>query len=139
MRIVLDTNVLVSALIGRGPSSRLIEAHDGGLFELVPSAELVAEFDAASNRPDIIERIVFGQRSTQPALAALVSCAALVQPGHVPMDTVRDVKDVIVLACAIGGRADIIVTGNKDLLVLREYEGIAIMSPLDCLRTLGLE
>ena len=49
-----------------------------------------------------------------------------------------DPDDDHILACAREGRADIIVSGNKHLLQLKEYEGIVIERPVDFLRTLGL-
>lgn len=54
-----------------------------------------------------------------------------VHPVYVPMTTVRDKDDIIILACAAGGNADYIVTGDDDLLVLKEYKGIRIVTPAE--------
>ena len=51
----------------------------------------------------------------------------------------RDQRDLPVLAAAVGGHADLMVTGDKDLLVLREFQGIGIVNPVEPLRTLGLD
>jgi predicted nucleic acid-binding protein len=54
-------------------------------------------------------------------------------PADVPEDAVRDPKDRMILACAVGGKADIIVSGDKDLVVLKAYQGISIVTPSDFL------
>jgi predicted nucleic acid-binding protein len=53
---------------------------------------------------------------------------AIVVPAEIPPDVVRDSKDRAVLACAVGGKADYIVSGDEDLLVLSIYENIPILN-----------
>jgi putative PIN family toxin of toxin-antitoxin system len=59
-----------------------------------------------------------------------------VLPTDVPENAVRDHEDRAILACAVGGKADCIVTGNRDLLVLSSYEGISILNVQQCLALL---
>lgn len=54
----------------------------------------------------------------------------------VPQHAVRDPKDRIVLGCALGGEADYVVTGDKDLLILKHYEGIRILNAVEFLAAL---
>jgi predicted nucleic acid-binding protein len=56
----------------------------------------------------------------------------------VPQVITDDVSDNHILACALAGRADFIISGDRHLLNLKEYEGIVIERPVDFLRTLGL-
>lgn len=68
--------------------------------------------------------------------------ASVVQPKTVRADTVLDVvpddpKDNPILACALAGKVDMVVSGDKHLLRLKEYDGILIIRPLDFLKTVG--
>lgn len=69
----------------------------------------------------------------------LAKVAEIVQPEpeNVPSAILGDPDDNHILACALAGKADLIVTGDRDLLRLKEYEGIPIIRPMDFLRTLG--
>lgn len=139
MRLVVDSNVIYSALIGRGPSWRILKAVEGGACAALTTDALLNDLYGALVRPSMSERLrVFGT-TAEEIIARIRSVSEPVTPAQVDEGAVRDPDDAAVLACAVGGSADIIVTGDKDLLVLREYQGIAIMSPVDCLRTLGLE
>jgi predicted nucleic acid-binding protein len=65
--------------------------------------------------------------------------ATLVVPAEIeaPVD-LRDLEDLPVLRCAVGGKAQTIVTGDKDLLVLKEFQGIIIVTPRILPATIGL-
>ena len=67
----------------------------------------------------------------------IVRAADFVNPKTVPAVIADDPDDNHVLACAVEGNADLIVSGDQDLLRLREYESIPIVRPVDFLRTLG--
>jgi uncharacterized protein len=60
----------------------------------------------------------------------------LVTPAEIPPDAIRDPKDIPVLACAVGGKADYIVSGDNDLLVLTAYQNIPILSAAQFLKRL---
>jgi hypothetical protein len=60
----------------------------------------------------------------------------LVAPSPIPAGVVRDAKDEIILAVAVGGKTDAIVTGDKDLTDLKEYNGISILTPTQFLTML---
>ncbi len=61
-------------------------------------------------------------------MGAYMRLAEIVQPAVVPEHVIRDPKDQIVLGCAVGGQADYIVSGDKDLLTLERYENIPIIT-----------
>ncbi|HLY26796.1 MAG TPA: putative toxin-antitoxin system toxin component, PIN family [Aggregatilineales bacterium] len=63
--------------------------------------------------------------------------AEIVAPVELPTDVVRDPKDVAVLACALGGNAQYIVTGDDDLLTLKKYRNISIVSPTQFIEVLS--
>jgi uncharacterized protein len=124
IRAVLDTNILVSALIGKGPSRSILAAFKEKRFILVTSAELLAEL------LDVIGRPVFGlSRSDQTEIIGLLGGNAHIVTPTIHVDDCRDAKDNIVLDCALAGRATHIVTGDKDLLALNPYRGISVVTP----------
>ena len=122
MTVVLDTNVLVAALVARGLCHELVQrtvrAH-----AVVSSLPLIEE----------LERVLRERFSLTPAaevfLRELRRSVRHVEVNVLPVPVRRDPDDDIVLATAVAARADVIVTGDEDLLVLREYEGVAILSP----------
>ena len=116
---VLDTNELVSGTISRhGLPNRVLRAWQRDAFALVTSPDLVAEVADVLARPRIQQRYGLDRAEIDQLLAALST--AQVQPLSLDALPVhcRDAKDDPVLACALGGGADFIVTGDEDLLAL---------------------
>jgi putative PIN family toxin of toxin-antitoxin system len=129
-RAVLDTNVLVSSLVAEhGPPRRILDAWLEGRYVLVTSLHLVEELIHVLSYPRIAERLRLDEDELAAILAGLLSKAE-VTPGHLHLPGVtRDPKDDAVVACAKEGEADYIVSGDQDLLVLSEYEGIQVITP----------
>lgn len=129
-RAVLDTNVLVSGLIGEhGPPRQLIDAWLEGRYTLVSSLYQAEELNHVLSYPRIASRLRLEETELGLILAALLS-EAEVTPGLLQLSGVtRDPKDDPLVACAVEGKADYLVSGDRDLLDLGEYEGIRIVSP----------
>ena len=130
VRAVLDTNVLVSGLVAEeGAPRRILDAWLDGRYTLVTSLYLVEELIHVLSYPRIAKRLRLDEEELFAILAALFSKAE-VTPGrlHLPGVT-RDPKDDAVVACAKEGKADYIVSGDQDLLILGEYQGIRIVTP----------
>ncbi len=138
-RAVLDTNVLISGLItAGGPPCQLVDAWLDGRFTLVTSLYQVQELNHVLSYPRIASRLRLPEEELEMILVALLSEADLV-PGHVQLPGVtRDPKDDPIVACAQEGGADYIVSGDQDLLVLGEYEGIRVVSPRQFAEILAL-
>lgn len=123
MKVVFDTNILVSALVfpgGRGEAAlrRIVEEQD----QLVISKPILGELLGILGRK-------FARDAEELAHAAvfLAELGILVKPRQ-RLRVVKDDPDNRILECAIAGRADAIVTGDKALLGLREYQGVRILS-----------
>jgi putative PIN family toxin of toxin-antitoxin system len=130
IRAVLDTHVLVSGLVSeQSPPCQILDAWLEGLFTLVASVYLVEELVHVLSYPRIAERLPLDEEDVATILAALL-CKAEVTSGrlHLPGVT-RDPKDDSVVACAKEGEAGCIVSGDRDLLVLGEYEGVRVVTP----------
>jgi putative PIN family toxin of toxin-antitoxin system len=130
LRVVLDTNVLISSLVAEGGAPRqVLDAWLEDRYTLVTSLYLVEELVHVLSYPRIAKRLSLTEGEIAVILAALLS-KSIVTPGHLRLPGVtRDPKDDAVVACAKEGEADYIISGDQDLLVLDEYEGIQIVTP----------
>lgn len=137
MRLVLDTNVVVSALVFGGTPLRLLQAAADGQALLFTSPVLLAELRDVLARPHLAGPLA-GKRSTvDQAIASYGELALHVSPPFAPRAVERDPGDDHVIACALAARADAIVSGDRDLLDLGQYQGIAILAAADALARLA--
>lgn len=130
--VVVDTNVLISALVGHGKPRSLVTKLLAERL-LVTSREMLAEF------ADVLSREKFGDlRSKQVSafLSILANKAIIVRVGLHLRIIAEDPEDDMVLSTAIGGKADYAVTGDKHLLNLRGFRGIKIVTAKDMLELL---
>lgn len=132
MRVVLDTNVLVSALITKGtPPDLLYQAWDAGSVMLVTSraqlSELARVLGYEKLRPYIHPEEV-------DALLEVMGSVAIIVQDLPDIELSRDPDDNAILATAVAGDADLLVTGDKShLLELKEVRGIPIATPRQAL------
>lgn len=132
MRIVFDTNVLVSALLFENstPAQAFFAALHKG--EILISTALINEIHDVLYRPKFDRYLTDSQR--EDFMLALVDEGVLIDVVE-SIDVCRDPKDNMVLELAVGGKADVIVTGDDDLLTLNPFGGIAILDPQTFLTT----
>jgi uncharacterized protein len=130
VRALLDANVLISAVIRpRGTPGLIVAAVlERNAYELVLSPSIVAEVEAALKLTKI-RRYLREPDEALLWLADLAALADLAEDSGRVKGICRDPADDAVLSAAIEGRADVIVTGDADLLSLREHEGVAIVTP----------
>lgn len=134
LRVVLDTNVIVSALhFQKGTLSAVWELLLEGEYRLVLSPSIVEETAGI-----LRGRFLWREEETRNVLKILVRKADVVRVDTILEVVPDDPDDNHVLACALAGKADLVVSGDRHLLRLKEYEGIPIVRPMDFLRTLGL-
>ena len=128
MKLVLDTNVFVSALLKRSSApGQILQAWRDGRFDLLVSDPLYTELADVLGRRKL--RAYLEPELSQRFLELLRNYAKWVEVARVPKRAVRDPKDAMILGTALGGRADHIVSGDQDLLVLRRFRGIPILHP----------
>ena len=131
MRIVLDTNILVSSVLtATGPPRDLVDAARAQLFDLCSSPVLMAELF------DVLSREKFARRFAQAGLTPMGivkdirRMVYMVIPIHVPRVIIGDPDDDHVLACAVSAGANLIVSGDNHLHgVGSAYQGIPIVTP----------
>lgn len=133
MRVVLDTNVLVSAFIRtRGRVTSLWQAARERRYRLVLSPVIISEV-AETLRKDFH----WEERRLVNRSKLMARTAEMVVPRLV-IDVVQDdPDDNRILECAVEGKADLIVSGDRVLLRLKSYQSIPIVRPIDFLRILG--
>ena len=135
MRLVLDTNTVLSALLWRGTPYRLLETlrNQHPALQLYSSPVLLEELSDVIARPAFSQRFTAIGKTVRQVLADYVEIVDLVEPIEVPR-IVRDPDDDHVLACALAAKADLIVSGDKDLLDLNSFQNISILNPAEALR-----
>lgn len=124
MRLLLDTNVLVAALVARGTCHELVEHCVRQQHTVISSQPLFDELR------DVLEHKV-RQRAVdvRSAMQLFAERFTLVAPNPLDPPTCRDRDDDLVLATALAGHCSAIVTGDQDLLILDPFQGIRILSP----------
>ena len=126
IRLVLDTNVLVSALIMRGKPRELIFRIIEGKAQLFLSKSILEEFANVAYDPKITKYV--GEKDLREFLKIIGSIAKLVKIRSKFKIVTHDPSDDVVLRTAFDGKVDYIVSGDEHLLSLREFRKIKIVS-----------
>ncbi|MBI4588805.1 MAG: putative toxin-antitoxin system toxin component, PIN family [Candidatus Rokubacteria bacterium] len=137
MRVVLDTNVIISAtLIRGGNEDQILRAWQRGAFDLVFSLPILQELGRALFYEKLRKARWMTEEEISKLLQALAQGSVLV-PGRVKVKASRDPDDDKFLAAAIEAEARFVVTGDQDLLDLKNYRGVRIVRPLPFLKIIG--
>ena len=123
MRIVLDTNVIVAAFAARGLCAEVFEVCVSSHI-LVTSEHILAEVNSA-----FLKKVKLPKEIVHDITDYLRDRAEIVKPDLIDDSVCRDKHDLPIIGTATKGNADFIVTGDADLLALKSYRGIAIMTP----------
>lgn len=130
MRVVLDTNVYISATLFGGNCEEIIRLAEQGAFEIVISREIISEIE------DVLkDKFKWSRQQISETISFIKAIATLVKP-HMTIDAVKnDPSDNKVIECAVSSQAAYIVTGDrKHLLSIRKYKGIRIIDAAAFLR-----
>ena len=134
MKVFLDTNVLASSIATRGLCSELLESviHD---HELLTCRAVLQELERV-----LTEKLRLPGPVIAGFLGLLRAEGSIVESTESRTFSINDADDIPILACAIAGKADVFVTGDKELLDLRKIEDVAVVSPRELwLQLTGLE
>ncbi|MGH8476168.1 MAG: putative toxin-antitoxin system toxin component, PIN family [Methylococcales bacterium] len=123
MRLVLDTNVLITAFIASGICADLFD-HCARHHTLLTSDFILHEL-----REQLTVKFHFDPEEVGEVVNLAVSRMVLVQPVDLPAQACRDPDDDRIIATAVAANCDCIVTGDKDLLVLWRSNDIQIVTP----------
>ncbi len=132
MRVVPDTNVLVSGIVFGGPPGTIIALAAARQLQLILSPPLITEL-----RRVLHEKFEFGDDALYLAETLVRRASIVVEPDRTLKLITEDPEDNRVLEAAAEGKADAIVSGDRHLLKLKVFESIPIMSPRQFLDRLG--
>ena len=136
MKLVVDTNVLVSAFLWQGNPGRLIELAAEKEIQLFTNRALLDELAATLVKKKLAKPVVATGLTVEQMLRNYRRLATLVTTRQLAQLVSRDPDDDSVLACALAVSADLIVSGDDDLLVLKRFQGIPIATPAQALRVI---
>jgi putative PIN family toxin of toxin-antitoxin system len=134
VKLVTDTNVVVSGLLWLGNPGRLLEAAANGQVTLYTSPALAAELRSTLAYDRLARYVQRSGLTLDELVTRYLNVAILVQPSAVPRIVANDADDDHVLACALEAHADLIVSGDHHLLDLNDYHGIPIVKAAEALR-----
>ena len=138
MRIVLDTNVVLSSLLWRGTPHQLLTAiGQQPSVQLNSSAALLDELADVLTRPSATKRLSVIGKTARKVLSDCVEVHELVEPTTVPRVVLGDPDDDQVLAVALAAHADLIVSGDSDLLSIASFERIPIVTAAQAVQRIG--
>jgi len=130
MRVVLDTNILISAIVFGGKPKIILEKAIRGDIQLVLSDPILEE----------LQGVLLGKKFRYPTHVVveiaqqLTSLAEIVYPEVEIVVIKNDPYDNRILECAVNGKAKYIVSGDSDLLLLKSYQNIDILTPDEFLK-----
>ena len=139
MRVVIDTNVLVSTVLGSGTPHHVYSRWRDQLFEVVISWPLFSELGGVLERGHIRGHPGWSSSRAEEVLGNLRDNAMWVDPDQQITRITTDPDDNRVLEAAVEGATNYIVSGDRDLLDLVEHDGISIVTPAQFLAILALE
>ena len=123
MRIVIDTNVLASAIVFGGKPAELMQLVLMQTISAVATQEIMAEYRL------IIDSLLkkYASRKVPRSAEPVLSLIEII-PAQTQVDVCRDPDDNKFISCAIDGQCYYIVSGDKDLLTLKEYNDVKIVT-----------
>lgn len=127
MKVLLDTNVLIAAFITHGTCRDLFE-HCIRQHEIITSKFILGELEG-----HLRKKFKFPESDVRETIDILNTTAKSVEPIPLKESVCRDPDDDMVLAAALTAKADCIVSGDKDLTDLKQFEGILILKPSEFL------
>lgn len=137
MRVVADTNTIVSALLWDGSPYRLIAAIDDYAIAFYTSRALLDELADVLPRRKLAKAVHATGKTPAQLIADYQAFVHLVAPASIRRTVLADPDDDQVLACALAAHADWIVSGDRHLLNLKHYQGIRIIDAAEAVRSLA--
>ncbi len=130
MRLVLDTNVVISGLLWIGSPRELLALAKDGRYQLFTSAALLEELTTVLERSKFKKKLAASGLTADEIVDRYALLAKLVRVGATQR-IVADPNDDVVIATALAAEADLIVSGDSHLLALKTFKGIRIVRPGD--------
>ena len=128
-KLTLDTNILISGTFWTGASFKILERIDQKIDASVSSKDILLEYERIIKGEEIAEKVENKDLLMSNVSQKVIINSTIVEPKeklHVVKD---DPNDNIILECAKEGKVDYVITNDKHLLNIKEFEGIKILTP----------
>lgn len=136
LRLVLDTNIIISAFLWDGNEAELFRKIEDNKAELYSSFEIIKEIEGVLRRPKFSQLIIKSGLTVDEIIQKIISISHMIFGKKAGISACRDPSDNKFLECAKLAGADLIISGDNDLLILREFEGIRILKTSHALELL---
>jgi putative PIN family toxin of toxin-antitoxin system len=136
VRAIIDTNVFIAGLLWRGSPHVLLEHARVGTLAVISSSTLIAELADVLGRVKFVATLTKTSTSLERTIAEVRQLAELIDPPPLDRPVCRDSTDDHVLALALSANADMVVSGDDDLLVLGSFANIPIVTPAEAVQRL---
>lgn len=137
IRAVLDTNILISGSLWAGTPSLILQAAQAKRFIPLISEALLDELRDVLERPKFGQRLTLTEQTAEKIIGDYLKFAEIIEVALVEAVIHDDADDDQVLACAVDGRADYIVSGDPHLLAVKHYQNIPILIASDFLNLIA--
>jgi len=133
MKVVLDSNVIIAAFATKGLCSKIFEFC---IFtqEIITSDYILTEIERI-----LLDKLKMPSEKVKERIEFIKSIAKLVSPVKVEEHICKDKNDLPIIGTAIAGEAEVIVTGDTDLIEIQEYRNIKFLSPRDFLNFINIK
>lgn len=133
MRVVLDVNIWISGLLWGGIPGQLLGLARHQQIILCSSESLLLELETTLKRPKFESRLQQRGYTVTYLMEVVAGLSVSCSTPSINVPELRDPKDVKIIETALGANAEVIITGDLDLLILVEYAQIKIFNPTDFL------
>jgi len=135
MRIVLDTNIWLSAIFWKGEANKIIEACEKNKTEIIITEDILSEIIEVLNKESKFQKFIKNKnQNIEDLIRTILSIATLVET-KVKLDIIKeDPGDNIILEAALDGKSNYIVSYDKHLLNMLEFRKIRILKPDEFLK-----
>jgi hypothetical protein len=136
VRVVLDTNVVASGFLWGGVPRQLLQAAREKKLQLYTSTALLLELTDILGRAKFARKLAAAQLSVDQLVERYALLTTVVHPVAIPPTILDDPDDDQVLACALAAKAELIVSGDRHLLDLKEHRGIRVVTVVEAAKSI---
>ena len=133
MRVVADTNIIVSGLLWRGNPRQILDAARAGNIQLFTTAVLLIVLEDVLSREKFASRLALAKVTPRDLVLGYAALASVIEPAEIEPVILADPDDDAILACAVAAHSEIIVSGDSHLLDLKQYLDIRIIRAAELL------
>ncbi len=134
MKITVDTNVLISATFWSGASDKIITKVESKEIELILSEEIIKEYSEVLNYKEIQEKVKGKNLEMKRTIGKIISISTIISPRVKLNAVIDDPDDNAILECAKEGNVDYVVSSDKHLLKIGQFQNIKIITPEEAMK-----